>query len=161
MLRGALDNCRTRAQRRSPYLRHSLGLAIIFLLLSVDEAVSFHELLSDDLEETFDVSGFFYFAWVVPGTLFVVVVAGLYLYFVWNLPAWTRYLMLAAGGVFLCGTLGVEAVTARYVEENGFASLIYAGLATVEESLEIGGASLFLCALSYCRERTTEPNAHR
>ncbi len=84
---------------------------LFFLLLSVDEAVSFHELLSDVLEETFDVSGFFYFAWVVPGTLFVVVTAGLYLYFVWNLPAWTRYLMLAAGGIFLYGTLGVEHVT--------------------------------------------------
>ncbi len=161
MLRGALDNCRTRAQRRSPYLRHWLGLAVIFLLLSVDEAVSFHELLSDFLEKTFNVSGFFYFAWIVHGTLFVAFVGGLYLHFLWNLPARTRYLMLAAGGIFLCGALGVEAVTARYVESNGFANLTYAGLATVEESLEMGSASLSLYALSYLRERTTEPNAHR
>jgi len=136
-------------------------LTVIFLLLSVDEAVSFHELLSDILEETFSLSGFSYFVWVVPGTLFVAFVGGLYLHFLWNLPARTRYLMLAAGGIFLCGALGVEAVTARYVESNGFADLTYAGLATVEESLEMGSAVLSLYALSYVRERTTEPNANR
>lgn len=132
------------------------------MLLSADEAVSFHELLSDILEETFSVSGFFYFAWVVPRALFAASVGGLYLRFLWSLPARTRYLILAAGGIFLCGALGVEAVTARYVEENSFANLTYAGLATVEESFEMAGASLFLYALlSYLRERTTEPNAHR
>lgn len=99
------------------------------------------------LEETFDLSGFFYFAWVVPAALFVFVLAGIYLRFWWRLPARTRYLLLAAGGLFLSGALGVEAVTARYVEGNGFANLTYAALSTVEEFLEMVGASLFLYTL--------------
>lgn len=103
-----------------PHVRSWLGLAVIFTLLSIDETVQFHELLSNILEETFDLSGFFYFAWVIPGALFVLVLAGLYLQFLWSLPARTRYLMLAAGGIFVCGALGVEAVTGRYVEVNGF-----------------------------------------
>lgn len=47
----------------------------------------------------------------------------------------------------MSGALGVEAVTARYVENNGFADLTYAALSTGEEFLEMVGASLFLYTL--------------
>ena len=132
---------------RRPHARSWSGLAVIFLLLAIDETVQFHELVSDVLEETFNLSGFFYFAWVVPAAVFVLVLAGVYLRFLLRLPVRTRYLMLAAGDLFLSGALGVEAVTARYVEANGFANLTYAALSTVEEFLEMVGASLFLYAL--------------
>lgn len=125
--------CRTKC----PYARSWSGLAVIFLLLSIDETIQFYELVSDVLKETFDLSGFFYFAWVVPAAIFVLILAGVYLRFLWRLPARTRYLMLAAGGLFLSGALGVEAVTARYVEGNGFTNLTYAALSTVEEFLEM------------------------
>ena len=62
--------CRT----KRPYARSWSGLAVVFLLLSIDETIQVHELVSDVLEETFNLSGFFYFAWVVQAALFVFVV---------------------------------------------------------------------------------------
>ena len=129
------------------YARGWLGLAVLFSLLSIDETIQFHELVSNILEEQFNLSGFLYFAWVVPAALFVLILAGVYLRFLLRLPAKTRYLALAAGGLFLTGALGVEAVTARYVEDNGTTTLIYAAFTTVEEFLEMVGASLFLYTL--------------
>ena len=141
----AIAGLERRASR--PHARSWWGLAVIFLLLAIDETVQFHELVSDILEETFNLSGFFYFTWVIPAAVFVLVLAAVYLRFFLGLPARTRYLMFAAAGLFLSGALGVESVTARYVEANGFANLTYAALSTGEEFLEMVGASLFLYAL--------------
>lgn len=55
-------------KQRLPFRFHWLGLAIIFSLLGLDEAISIHEELGDLTEhfELFDAHGYLYFAWVVP-----------------------------------------------------------------------------------------------
>ena len=134
-----------RARRR--YAGSWLGLALVFLALSIDETVQLHELVGDIIQEKFSLSGFFYFAWVIPGTLFVLAFIAIYLRFFLNLPAKTRYLALGAGVLYLGGALGVEIVTARYVADYGNETLTYAALSTLEEFLEMTGASLFLYTL--------------
>ncbi len=134
-------------QARRQYAGSWLGLAVIFLALSVDETVQFHELTGDIIQEKFSLSGFLYFAWVIPGTLFVVTFIAIYLRFLLNLPARTRYLALGAGALYLAGALGVEVVTAGYVARYGDETLTYAAFSTLEEFLEMIGASLFLYTL--------------
>ena len=47
-----------------------LGLAGIFLFLSIDEAVIIHEHLIDPIRSTLNTSGFLYFAWLIPYGIF-------------------------------------------------------------------------------------------
>lgn len=124
-----------------------LGLAVVFLALSVDETIQIHELVGDILQERFSFSGFLYFAWVIPGVLFVIAFTAVYLRFFLELPTRTRYLALGAGVLYLAGALGVEVMTARYVSSYGNETLSYAALSTLEELLELVGASLFLYTL--------------
>ena len=141
----AIYTLERRAGRR--YTKSWLGLAIIFLAMSIDETVQIHELVGDILAERSNFSGFLYFAWVIPGMLFVLIFAAVYLRFFFYLPARTRYLALSAGVLYLGGALGVEVVTAGYVARYGDETLTYAAFSTLEEFLEMTGASLFLYTL--------------
>lgn len=45
---------------------HWFGLAVVFLFLAVDEALSLHERLTEPLRSALNTCGFFHYAWVVP-----------------------------------------------------------------------------------------------
>jgi hypothetical protein len=95
------------------------ALSIIFLLLFLDELLSFHERLIDPLRSTFHASGIFYFTWVIPGAIFVGLVALSFWRFLSVLPAKTRLLFIVAGTVYISGTLGMELVGGYYADLYG------------------------------------------
>lgn len=132
--------------RRDPWRWHWVGLACVFLFLAYDEAASLHEMLTDPLREALGVSGFFYFAWVIPGMILVACVFLIYLRFLLRLQRRYALLFVASGAVFIAGALGVELITAQSYEES-YDDGPYHLLTTLEESLEMAGIILFIHAL--------------
>ncbi|MEP4767720.1 MAG: hypothetical protein ABJY83_07415 [Roseibium sp.] len=123
-------------------------LAVIFVFLSVDETVGFHETLIDPLRSAFDAKGIFHFAWVIPGML-AVFVAGLYFIpFLLRLPRRLALGMFVAGLVYVGGALGLELVGGLIASDHGMQATNYIMVAIVEESLEMIGLTIFLWVLS-------------
>jgi hypothetical protein len=124
-----------------------LGLSIIFMFLSVDEITSIHESLGPILRGSFSVSGFLYFAWVIPYGLALIIFFVTYLKFLLRLPKNIMMLFVVSGGVFILGAIGVESFGGRHYELYGNANITYALLYTLEEFLEMLGIALFIYTL--------------
>ena len=122
-------------------------LATVFLLFSIDEAVSFHEVAIKPLRALLHSSGVFYFAWVIPGGIFVAIFGLKSLPFLASLPSRLARRFTVAGLVYVSGALGMELVGGHFVSSQGWDSLAYIASATVEESLEMVGLTMFLHAL--------------
>src|SRR5690606_5665696 len=80
-----------------------LGLALIFLYLSLDEIVSIHEIAAEWLQTDFTFTGFFAFGWQLAALPFLLLFALLYFRFWLRLPARTRLLFMIAGLVYVGG----------------------------------------------------------
>lgn len=141
-----------RSKNNNLFRGHWYGLAIIFCILSVDEATSIHEELTLPLRDALGTSGFLHFAWVIVGAIFFGVVVLTYLRFLFHLPVRIRNLIILAAGLFVGGALVVESYSANLYAESG-TTLLYSAIGTVEELLEMLGALLFIRAmLLYLRE---------
>jgi hypothetical protein len=119
------------------------GLAAIFMLLSLDEAIELHEGLGGA-----ELHGVLYFSWVVPGALLTAGFCAAYLRFWWRLPPATRRGFAWAFAIYVGGALGMELPLGAWYEHHGDEDLGYAVLDFLEESLEIAGLSVFLVAIS-------------
>jgi hypothetical protein len=148
-------------QNRDRYIFHWGFLSCIFLLLAADEWTSLHEKLTAPSKALLSGSnsGFLHFAWVIPGALFVGVVAIAYLKFLQDLPTRTKRLFLTAGTLYVAGTLGMEMVDGAYADQYGWRiwnrqdlkptweALVYTLMMTCEEALEMVGVLIFIYAL--------------
>lgn len=123
-------------------------LAFVFVLLSVDETASFHESLAWPIREAFGLSGVFAFAWVIPGAVFVLLLAIFYAPMLRALPRRTAVGFLLAGSIFVFGALGLELVQAYYFSLNQSHSAISRSASLIEESLEIIGMTIFFVVLT-------------
>jgi hypothetical protein len=130
------------------YFAHWKALGFIFVFFSLDEILSLHEILIiNDLRKALDLGGIFYFIWVIPGAIFVVVTGLAYLKFLLHLPRKTRDFFLLAGSIYVGGALGMEMVCGYYADGVGQRNLIYGLMASVEEILEMVGVIVFIYAL--------------
>lgn len=130
------------------FLSHWKALGFIFVFLSLDEILSIHEILIiDDLRKALNLGGFFYFIWVIPGAIFVLLTALAYLKFLRHLPQKTRQLFLLAGSIYVGGALGMEMVCGYYADAVGQRNVIYGLMVSVEEILEMVGVIVFIYAL--------------
>ena len=141
-------------QKRRSYSLHWSGLALLFALLSLDEATSLHEMTTLPLQSFLNTSGPLLFAWVIPALVFVIAFGLLYLRFLIFLAPQTRRLFLLSGFVYVFGALGMEMIGSAYVSSHG-RDLTYGILATMEEILEMSGIALFIFSLiDYLEEQT-------
>jgi len=133
------------ARRRSEkFVLHWWTLAAGFLYISLDETVQLHEHVS----KWFNFGGgFLYFGWVVPASIVVAVIGLSYTKFLAYLPARPRLQFIVAGALYVGGALGVEFFLGYWTEHAGTRNLGYGLIDWVQESLELLGATLFLCAL--------------
>jgi len=134
-------------RERDLFAGHWTALAVIFLLFSMDEASSTHELLTSPVRHLLHTSGFLYFAWVIPGLAFVCAVAIIFWKFLIHLPLQTRRLFVVAAIVYIAGVIGTELVAGWYVELYTRNNLTYSFLAMLEETLEMIGVIVFVYAL--------------
>jgi uncharacterized membrane protein YhaH (DUF805 family) len=97
-------------QMRDRYTRHWQALAVLFLLMSLDESASLHETVDRALKVWFNFQGLLYYAWVIPGIIFVGCVGLAYWKFLKALPPTTRQLFILAGVVYVGGAIGMEII---------------------------------------------------
>lgn len=133
-------------RKKSQLSYHWTGLAMIFAYLSMDEAMSIHEMANRQVSRFLDTSGVLAFGWVIPAFIFLAIFLVLYLRFLFHLPERTRWLFLSSGVVYLAGALGMEMVSAYHWEEYG-KDLIYLVITSIEEILEMSGIALFIYSL--------------
>ncbi|MDN3509774.1 MAG: hypothetical protein QY310_13315 [Candidatus Jettenia sp. CY-1] len=125
-----------------------LGLAVIFLFLSIDEFAVIHERFVIPLQHALHTSGIFYFAWVIPYGLALIIFLLAYTRFIIHLAARTRFLFIIAGLIYITGALISELVSGRYYEVHGESSVTYFIMITIEECLEMTGIVTFIYALT-------------
>jgi hypothetical protein len=126
-------------------------LAFIYLYLSADEFLQIHERM-EALRSVFQTSGAFYYTWVIPYGIFVLVVALAYLKFLFHLPDRTRSLFIAAGVLYVGGALGMEMVAGLFVDSHlnklaAEGTFTTAVLIAIEELLEMLGIVVFIKGL--------------
>jgi hypothetical protein len=121
-----------------------LGLAIIFFIMGLDESISLHEQTSQFFRGSVEN---LHFAWVIPGTIFVLAFGIIYLKFFLSLEARWKKLFFLSAFIFISGALGMELVTNFYQESAGQENLTYSLLTTFEELLEKGGIVLLIYTL--------------
>lgn len=136
-------------KRSEPDVAHWTILSLGFVAMAVDEAMSYHEQLVGPMRSLLgnEDLGVFYFSWVLPGILLVLVIGVFFARFLWRLPRCTAAVFVLAATLYLGGAIGVEMLGGRYAEQNGMLSLTYSMIATLEESLEMAGVIVFIWAL--------------
>lgn len=143
--------------RRDPNTPYWWGIAAVFVMMSLDEVATMHEKLLNPSKNLFHTGGYLYYAWVIPGALFVLLFVGVTLRFLWRLPSRTRYRFILAGFVYLSGALGMEMVSANYEFAHGVNDYVLGLMAVVEETLEMAGSILFLRAVLLHLEWMSSP----
>ncbi|HJU06546.1 MAG TPA: hypothetical protein VJ692_15465 [Nitrospiraceae bacterium] len=132
------------------YAFHWLALSAIFLYLSIDEAASIHEMAIYPIRSAIPryTSGYLYYAWVIPGSLFGLSVLLMNLRFLAHLPISTRRLFLLGGAVYVVGALGIEMLSAKFDTVYGYQGLTFSLIVAAEEGCEMFGIVIFIHALS-------------
>ncbi len=134
-------------RKGAPYALHWIILAVIFMYLSIDEAVCIHERFNPSARDMFGTGWLPYYAWVIPGSAFVLFFALSYFRFLLHLPMKSRRLFSIAAILYIGGALGIEIAGYHYVALYGPNNLTYNMIGTVEETLEMVGIILFIYAL--------------
>jgi hypothetical protein len=137
--------CKTRDEY--PVCARWRVMSVVFVLLSLDEAACIHEGVGNQLSSVLHASGVFFYAWVIPGSVFVL------LFFLWSipflrrLPETTRMGFLVAGCIYVSGAIGFEMFGAWYDSNFGARNLTLMTLNTLEESFECAGILIFTRAI--------------
>lgn len=135
---------------------HWIGLALIFLFLSVDEIASLHERLTYYVKQFLNTSGMFFYAWIIPYSIALTVFVITYFRFLLHLPKRIMFLFIVSGVIFVSGAIGFEMLGGWQAELYGVDNIRYCLCYTCEELLEMFGIVVFLYTLlSYI---TTEFN---
>ena len=126
--------------------RYWLFLSFIFLFLSVDENISIHEQFNKIKSLLApDTSGYLNYPWILPYGIFVLVVGGIFLKFLFSLPVKTRNLFIISGSIYVVATIGFELPEGKIVAVYG-ATTYYYLFCALEEFLEMSGIILFIYA---------------
>ncbi|MDH3223276.1 MAG: hypothetical protein OEO23_06130 [Gemmatimonadota bacterium] len=125
-------------------------LAALFMFLAFDELFGVHEALIEPMRQAWELSGLFYFSWILVYVPATVLLGAIFL------PVWLKMkprdrLRFAASAVtYLAGAVGLEMVGgARYEAVGAAGDTVYALIYTAEESLEMAGLILLLASLLY------------
>ena len=124
-----------------------MGLAVIFLFLSIDEISSIHERLTKLVRAFLDTSGLLFSAWVIPYGLVVIIFVAAYLRFLIRLPKNIMFLFVLSGMIFVLGAIGLELLEGNHYELYGSADVTFAVFYTIEEFMEMLGIALFIYTL--------------
>lgn len=138
------------------YVTHWWVLAFVFGLMSIDELVGLHERLMAPVRRLLDIEGpsLLYFAWVVPGLVFVALLGLYFLPFLWRLPRPIAFRFMLAGAIYVGGALGVEMAGGYYAStfpdwqtKGTDAFFGYELIVMLEETMEMLGLIVFVHAL--------------
>jgi hypothetical protein len=123
------------------------GLSVVFLLMSVDESATLHEKVSTAISNVFHTGGIFYYAWVIPAAVFLVVFGLAYLKFWIDLPADTRWLFLGSGALYVGGAFALEMLEGLHNSLYSESDVVSAILGGGQDVVEMLGVLVFIYAL--------------
>ncbi|MEM7068651.1 MAG: hypothetical protein AAF478_07175 [Pseudomonadota bacterium] len=136
---------------------HWIALGLIFVGLSIDEAVMFHEMIDNFLLQVIPQSAVLIFPWVAVGATVALVVFFSFLTFLLHLEWRFRKLFVLSGAIFVGGAVGVEFIAGGVIDKHGVESLHHTFVQMIEESMDIAGSLLFFYSLSeYWRSTFTD-----
>ena len=114
--------------------------------MATDEAAVIHELINGIWLEGYKVSGLFFSLWSHPAVILLAIFAVAYWRFFLAPPAGIRGRVAVAGLIYVGGALGTEVPLGFWATAHGDENWIYGAGQTLQETLELAGASLFLTA---------------
>ncbi len=121
-------------------------LAVVFTLLSTDEASALHELVQGPLRAVLHHSSWLHYPLIIPGIVAGTLLALGFRRFVATLGA-TRRWLVGGGLIFAAGAFGVETLGGWYAPDIHGENLTYVLLATLEETCEMVGVAVVLVGL--------------
>jgi hypothetical protein len=140
-------------QQGSPDASRWAILAGGFLAMALDEALAVHERFIEPVRSLLGAAGgaqklgVFYFTWVIPAIVLVVVVGAFFLPFILRLPRETGRMLVWAASIYLGGALGLELLEGWWRETHGPMNLVYHAMVSVEEGAEMIGVIVLVRAL--------------
>lgn len=133
-------------RNKDNYASHWQGLAMIFMYLSFDEFIEFHERINRVLNQIVQSTENQY--WDILNVVFVIIFALVYAKFFFHLPKKIQHLFMLAFFLFVMGGVGIELIGVNYwthiYHQQSFLSQV---ITTIEECLEIIGVAIFIHAL--------------
>jgi hypothetical protein len=134
-------------RQADPFWKQWLLLALLFVGLSMDEGVRFHEMIHTAIASQIETHGLLYFPWVVPALIFVAIVGCYYISFLKHIDRRTAVLFVVSASIYVMGAVGMDIVGGLIVERSGMESIGHTVSQFFEEAFEMLGILLFLYAL--------------
>ncbi len=134
-------------QTNGKFLKHWMTLSAIFAYISLDEMIVLHEKLTKPLKSLLHLNGMFYFIWLIPFLIVILILALSYSRFLISLPKNFRILFIISAFIYLSGAVLMEVIDGIFANAYGDQNLTYFLLTTVEETLEIVGIMFFINSL--------------
>ena len=129
------------------FFLHWTILSLAFLYISIDEILVLHEQIIVPLRNLLNLSGVFYFSWVVPAGIILILMFIFFLPFLIKLSKRYKIIFILSGIVYISGGLGFELIGGYYAEKESTSNIIYSILNNIEETMEICGMIIFLYGL--------------
>ena len=125
-----------------------LFLSGVFAFLAVDESISIHERLIDPLRQGLDATGIFYYTWIFPYGIGVVLLSIFTIPVFWRMQKKIRFWFGLSAATYLFATIGLEMISGKYlVMMNEEKDIVWILMITLEESLEMAGLIILVYAL--------------
>ena len=124
-----------------------LVLALVFVFLALDESISIHERLIDPLRQAMHATGVFYYAWIIPYGIGVILLAIIAIPVFWRMPQKIRFYFGLPAAIYLFAAIGLEMISGKYlVMMNENKDIVWILMVTLEESLEMVGLTILIAA---------------
>jgi hypothetical protein len=124
-----------------------LFLSSVFVFLALDESISIHERLIDPLREALDATGIFYYTWIIPYGIGVVLLSIFAIPVFWRMQKRIRFWFGLSAATYLFATIGIEMISGKYlVMMNEQKDIVWICMITLEESLEMVGLIILVHA---------------
>ncbi len=126
---------------------HWYSMSMVFLYLAIDENTSLHEGFIVVFRETFNLKGYFYYAWIIPYSLIFLGISLFFIPFFRKLPRLVMINFSIAALIYLGGAIGMEMIGGRHDYLYGRSKATYALYYSLEETLEMLGLTIFIGSL--------------
>lgn len=138
-------------QRRVPTTRQWGYLTIVFLLMSVDEVASLHDRLLPGIGNMMSNNrdGLFFYAWVIPGIIIVIIFGLLYLPFFLKIPRKIGISLILGLSIFVIGAVGFEMLGGWVTSIDAESYVMIMTLSLIEELLEMLGICIVIWGLAH------------
>ncbi|MBL3527281.1 MAG: hypothetical protein JMN27_07085 [gamma proteobacterium endosymbiont of Lamellibrachia anaximandri] len=123
------------------------GLAVIFLLLAIDEYTDIHNRIFEPVHSHLKAIGMISYAWLLVYVPLLLAMLLIYRRFLTRLPEQIAKLLILAGVVYLVGAIGINFIGDQYTYSERRVAVSYAVIYTLEELCEMLGIIMFIYAL--------------